>query len=55
MAKPSRRPRSSLIDALERDPGGFELFQAIRLAELLMNHALESGMKNRRVNDILKK
>ncbi len=38
MAKPSRRPRSSLIEALERDPGGFELFQAIRLAERVVAH-----------------
>ncbi|ALN74611.1 type VI secretion system baseplate subunit TssG [Aureimonas sp. AU20] len=36
MAKPRRRPRSSLIETLERDPGGFELFQAIRLVERIV-------------------
>ena len=36
MAKPSRRPRASLIEALEREPGGFDLFQAIRLVERIM-------------------
>lgn len=36
MAKPRRRPRTSLIDTLERDPGGFELFQAIRLIERIV-------------------
>lgn len=33
MAQSRRRPRSSLIEALERDPGAFEFFQAVRVAE----------------------
>ncbi|MBB4000440.1 type VI secretion system baseplate subunit TssG [Aureimonas pseudogalii] len=36
MAKSRRRPRSSLIETLERNPDGFELFQAMRLVEQIV-------------------